>query len=206
MRGSSTRAALWPLLLLVSIAAASGADNGKAEFRPRPVAEYPHRQSSEGVTIAAQPFETDEETKEPFGKVNPSRYGVLPVFIVVQNDGKETIRLDRMKCIYILPDRTRIEATPAQEVQYIHGARRPSTVPGPVIPDISRMPKNPLAEWEIEGRAFAAKMLPPGQTASGFVYFQVPTTSAAASVYISDLTSAVTGKDLYYFEIPMSGR
>ena len=206
MRGIPTRAACWPLLLLVSITAVPGADNGKSEFRPRPVAEYAHRQSSEGVTIAAQAFETDEETREPFGKVNPSRYGILPVFIVVQNDGRDAIRLDRMKFIYVLPDRTRIESTPAQDIKYLQGAKRPSAVPGPVIPGIGRTPKNPLAEWEIEGRAFAAKMLPPGQTASGFVYFQVPQTSAAASVYISDLTNAVTGKDLYYFEIPMSGR
>ena len=196
----------WPLLLLVSITAAPGADNGKADFRPRPINEYAHRQASEGVTIAAQVYETDEETREAFGKVNPYRYGALPVFIVIQNSGKDAIRLDKMTFTYVLPDRTRVESTPAQDLKYLHGAKRPGTVPGPVIPGISRIPKNPLAEWEIEGRAFAARMLPPGQTASGFVYFQVPQTSAAASVYIAGLTNAVTGNELYYFEIPMSGK
>ena len=48
-------------------------------------------------------------------------------------------------------------------------------------------------------------MLPAGQSASGFVYFQVDQTSAAATVYISGLTDPVTGKELFYFEIPMSG-
>jgi hypothetical protein len=66
--------------------------------------------------------------------------------------------------------------------------------------------KNPLAEWEVEGRAFAAKMIPPGQAASGFVYFQAPLNSDAASVYISGLENAVTGKELFYFEIPLSGK
>jgi hypothetical protein len=33
----------------------------------------------------------------------------------------------------------------------------------------------------------------------------VPQASAAATVYISGLVNAVTGKELYYFEIPMSG-
>ena len=196
----------WPLLLLVSIAAAPGADNGKGEYKPRPVEEYTHRQTSEGVTIAAQPYETDEETKEAFGKVNPYRYGILPVLIVMRNTGKDAVRLDRIQLIYTLPDRTKVEATPAQDLKYLRGAKRPGTVPGPAIPGISRAPKNPLAEWEIEGRAFAAKMLPPGQTASGFVYFQVPQSSAAASVYISGLTNAVNGNELYYFEIPMSGK
>jgi hypothetical protein len=66
--------------------------------------------------------------------------------------------------------------------------------------------KNPLAAWEIEGRAFTAKMVPPGQSASGFVYFQTPTTSEAASMYISGLVNATTGNELYYFEIPLSGK
>jgi hypothetical protein len=37
------------------------------------------------------------------------------------------------------------------------------------------------------------------------VYFEAPTTSDAASVYISGLVNAVTNNELFYFEIPMSG-
>ena len=190
----------------MSIAAGRGADNGKPEYRALPVSQFAHRQTSENVTIAAQPYETDEETKDPFGKVNPYRYGVLPVLLVIQNNGAEAIRVDRMKLTYVLPDRTRVEATPAQELKYLRGASRPSTVSGPIGVKIGRAPKNPLGEWEIEGRAFSAKMLPPGQTASGFFYFQVPQSSAAASVYIAGLRNAVTDKELYYFEIPLSGK
>jgi hypothetical protein len=193
----------WLLLLLVSIAAAPGADNDKSKFEVKPPLAYPHHQTSEKVTIAVQPMETDEETREAFGKVNPYRYGVLPVLIVVRNDGTDAIRVDRMKSIYTLPDGSHIEATPAQDVRFLRGVRQPTGIPGI---GITRQPKNPLAEWEIEGRAFAAKMIPAGQTASGFVYFQVPQTSAAASVYISGMEDPVSGKELYYFEIPLSGK
>ncbi|MDE3196119.1 MAG: hypothetical protein KGN84_07240, partial [Acidobacteriota bacterium] len=62
---------------------------------------------------------------------------------------------------------------------------------------------SPLAEWEIEGRAFTAKMIPPGQSASGFVYFQAPDASDAATLDISGLVNASTGKELFYFEIPL---
>jgi hypothetical protein len=184
----------------------SGADNDKSRFEVKAVAAYPHRQSSEKVTIAAEPAETDEQTTEPFGKVNPYRYGVLPVLIVIQNDGSDAIRVDRMRFAYTLPDHTKVEATPAQDLRFIHGARTPKGLPGPTGGiKLTKAPKNPLAEWEIEGRAFAAKMIPPGQSASGFVYFQVPQSSQAASVVISGLENAVNGKELYYFEIPMSG-
>lgn len=197
----------WPLLLAVSISAAWGADNEKSKFEVKPASAYPHHQTSEKVTIAAEPMETDEQTHEAFGKVNPYRHGVLPVLLVIQNDGPDAIKVDRIKLMYSLPDGTRIEATPAQDVRFIHGTQAPNRLPGPaggIV--IKRTPKNPLAEWEIEGRAFAAKMVPAGQSASGFVYFQVPQSSAAASVYISGLEDPVSGKELYFFEIPMSGR
>lgn len=197
----------WPLLLAVSISAAWGADNEKSKFEVKPASAYPHHQTSEKVTIAAEPMETDEQTHEAFGKINPYRYGVLPVLLVIQNDGPDAIKVDRIKLMYSLPDGTRIEATPAQDVRFIHGTQAPNRLPGPAGGiTIKRTPKNPLAEWEIEGRAFAAKMVPAGQSASGFVYFQVPQSSAAASVYISGLEDPVSGKELYFFEIPTSGK
>ena len=33
--------------------------------------------------------------KKPFGNLNPWRYGVLPVLVVIQNDGKDALRVDR---------------------------------------------------------------------------------------------------------------
>jgi hypothetical protein len=206
---------LMPLLPAAAIllAAAPGPaedkdDKGKTTFQSKPAGQYPHRQSSENVTIAAQPFLTDEEAKEPFGKVNPWRYGVLPVLVVIQNDGKDTLRLERMKVSYVLPDNSRIEATPAGDVRFLLGVKAPKSIPGPSLPGvhIGGVKKSPLNEWEIEGRAFAAKVIPPGQSASGFFYFQTDVNSAASSVYIAGLSNAVSGRELYYFEIPLSGK
>ena len=196
----------WGLLLCLSITAAQSADSDKTKFKAGPVTDYPRRQTSEKITIAAQPFETDEQAHEAFGKVNPYRFGVLPVLIVFRNDGTDAIRLDNLQLTYVLPDRTRVEATPAAELKFIHGTSQPKGVAGPRgRVAIGRAPKNPLGEWEIEGRAFAPKILPAGESASGFFYFQVAQSSAAASVYISGLVNASSGKELYYFEIPMSG-
>ena len=209
LNGFSAKSAFfqrWLPLLLVSIAAAFGADNDKSKFEVKPALEYPFHQTSEKVTIAVQPMETDEETREAFGKVNPYRYSVLPVLIVIRNDGADAIRVDRMKPIYTLPDGTHLEATPAQDIRYLRGVNVPKPSSSPPLGIKIRQPKNPLAEWEIEGRAFAAKMIPAGQSASGFVYFQVQQTSAAASVYISGMENAVSGRELYYFEIPLSGK
>ena len=134
----------WPLLLAVSISAAWGADNEKSKFEVKPASAYPHHQTSEKVTIAAEPMETDEQTHEAFGKVNPYRHGVLPVLLVIQNDGPDAIKVDRIKLMYSLPDGTRIEATPAQDVRFIHGTQAPNRLPGPaggIV--IKRTPEEP---------------------------------------------------------------
>jgi hypothetical protein len=200
----STNTLGWFCVLVASIAAAFGADNDKPKLAVRPAADYPHHQASESVTIAAQPYESDEDAKQAFGKINPWRFGVLPVLIVVQNDGPDSINLEKLRFSYELPDRTRVDNTPTQDVKYLDGAQQPKVRPNPIGRNSVSHPKSPLAEWEIEGRAFAAKMLPPGQSASGFVYFQTPRTSAAAHIVIDGMVHAPSGKEFYYFEIPMS--
>ena len=69
-------------------------------------------------------------------------------------------------------------------------------------PKVIRNKKNPLDSWEIEGRAFAAKMIPPGQSASGFFYFQTDY-QKGARLYLTGLSEADTGTELFYYEIPM---
>jgi hypothetical protein len=191
----------------VSMTSIYGAADDKAAFQAKPAVEYPHKQTSEKVTIAAEQSITDEQAKEAFGKLNPWRYGILPVLVVIQNDSPNAIRLDRLKFVYVLPDNTKVEATPAADVKYIMGAKQPKTIPDPLGGlHVGKGKKNPLAEWEVEGRAFSAKMLPAGQSASGFIYFQTQQNSDASSLYISGLVNAVTNNELYYFEIPLSGK
>jgi hypothetical protein len=65
-----------------------------------------------------------------------------------------------------------------------------------------RSKKNPLEAWEVEGRAFMAQMLPAGQTASGFVYFQTGL-QPGSTIYLSGMVEAGTNKELLFFEIPL---
>ena len=198
----------WSLRVVLSIASSIpvltvAAD--KPTFQAKPAAQYPNKQSSEKVTIAAAAFTTDDQAKEPFGKLNPWSYGVLPVLVVIQNDSPNAIRLEKMHFQYVLPDRSKVDATAAADVKYSRGPNKPKVSTGPLGGVKVSKGKNPLDVWEIEGRSFAAKILPPGQSASGFVYFETDITSAAASLYISGLENASTNKELYYFEIPLSG-
>ena len=189
-------------VLLLSIVSAFGADKEKP-FDPGQISSYQNRQTIERLTIAAAPFDREEKTRAPFGKLNPNKYGVLPVLVLLQNDGPQTLTLEGMHVEYILPTRQRIEATPARDVPYARGVDKPKVYPGPMPTPLPRMggKKNPLSAWEIEGRAFAAQMLPPGQSASGFFYFQCPHRPGSV-LYITGIREAGTRRELFYVEIP----
>jgi hypothetical protein len=192
-------------VLLTSIAVGLAADNEHARFTPLPADQYPDHQTENGVTIAALPYETKEQAEPAFGKVSPYAYGVLPILVVIHNGGKTAIRADRIHVQYMWPDKTRIDSTPARDVKYI-GAKTPSgRVPTPLPMGIphSRKPKQPLGEWEIEGRAFAAEMIPPGESASGFFYFQTGHRTGS-TLFVSGLRDATSSQELIYFELPLA--
>lgn len=199
------------LILLLSIATAFGADKDEG-FRPGAADTFEHQQSVSGLTVAADAYSTEEEAKQAFGKLDPNKYGVLPVLVVMQNNSGEALRLDEMKVSYIRADGREYGAVPADDVPYLRGVQRPQTTPGPRPSPIPRNPipglgggnrnNNPLAAWEIEGRRFAAEMLPPGDSAYGFFYFDVLLTRGSL-LYITGIREASTGQELFYMEIPL---
>ena len=190
--------------LLLSITAfAADKDKAKGRFSPGPAASYPNKQTNEKVTIAAEPYETTDEARTAFGKVNPYEHGVLPVLLVIQNDTGKTISLEQLEVVYVTPGREHIDAIPAKDVAYLEGPKRPNFGGPPLpIPIPRGAKKSKLAIWEIEGRALNAKMIPAGESAHGFVYFQTGHRKGS-KIYLKGITEAGTGRELFYFEIPL---
>ena len=186
----------------MSIAAVFAADKDTATFRPPPAAGLEHRQTNAQVTIGMDAYVSADKVKTAFGKLDPYQYGILPVLVVIQNDSDKTIRLDKLKAEYVGPNHDRVDATPAKDVRYLRGPERPGVITGPGGKPKILSKKNPLDAWEIEGRALAAQMLPAGQSASGFLYFRTGL-QRGATIYLNGLTEAGTGKELFYFEIPL---
>jgi hypothetical protein len=187
----------------MSIAAAFAADKESA-FRAPPAESMAHRQTNDQVTIGADPFDTAAKTKTAFAKLDPNEHGILPVLVVVRNDSKQTIDANRLEVQYKVPGQHAVENTPAGDLKFLDGAKRPGYVPAPVGGGgvVVRNKKSPFDAWEIEGHAFTAKMIPPGQSASGFFYFQADL-KPGATISLDGLAVAGGGKDLFYFEIPL---
>jgi len=184
----------------------SSAADKEPRFAPGPATGYATRQTIDKVTIAAVPYTSEEQVRSAFGKLDPNKYGILPLLVVIQNDGTQTVTLDNLKLEYITPSRTHIDPTPARDVPYVSGnIKQPRIENSPLptgSPRVSRK-KNPLAGGQIDVRAFSARMLPPGEVASGFFYFQT-LNKVGAKLYLTGIREASSGKELFYFEIPLS--
>ena len=193
------------LILFMAAAVAFADKKGEAKFSPGPASSYPARQTNDKVTVAVAAYDTEELAHTAFGKLNPNQYGVLPVLVIIQNDTDQAMKLDHVEVEYTSVDNRHVEATPAGEVQTLGGpVKQPSMGSGSPLPSL-RKHKNPLSAWEIEGRAFAAKMLPPHESANGFFYFQT-THRPGAKLYLTGVKVAATGQDILFFEVPLDAK
>lgn len=196
------------LIALFAASVAFAIDKNKdGKFKPGAASSYPSHQTVSGVTVAAAAYHTPELAREAFGKANPYEYGVLPVLLVIQNDTKQALRIDSLVTQLITHDRQTVDPTPASEVKYLAGGRTARVGQSPLPtgrPPLVR-DKNKLDTWEIEGRAFEARMLPAGEAAHGFFYFRAPY-RVGAQVLVKGIREAATGKELFYFEIPLKSK
>jgi hypothetical protein len=178
------------------------AGDEKTAFKPGPAESYPGAQTFDKITIGAQPYATAELAATAFGKVNPYQYGILPVLVVIKNDTGRALRLD-LETQFVVPGNRHVEAMPPGDVVLSNGkpahtwkVGTPSPVPFP-----KKKKGGPLNIWEIEGRAFSAKLIPPGETASGFFYFDIEN-QPGSKLYVTGIKDAASGKDYLYFEVP----
>lgn len=177
---------------------------GESSFKAPPVEEMKSKITLEDVTIGIDAFDTTEKAAKAFGKIDPNKYEVLPVLVVIKNGRKNPLRVAPLEVEYIIPGVGKIEALRTDEVAASGGGpSAPNLGPKP-FPIPTRKKKNPLASPEIEVRAFAARMIAAGESASGFFYFNTRHRSTA-KIYLNGFADVALKKEIFYFEIPFSG-
>ena len=172
-------------------------------FQAGKAGDYAH-QLSEQVLVGAKAFDNADLVAEAFGKkTDLLKYGVLPVLVVIENKRDRAIDLNGLEVSLVAADGKHWMPIGPDELQLLfkNGHRTPK-LPGVGVPFPLPQKKNPLANGSIEERAFAAKMLPPGDSASGFFYFEGHA-EVGDSVYLSGMRDARSGKEILYFEFPL---
>ena len=146
---------------------------------------------------------TGDQVADVFGKkVDLLKYGVLPVLVVIENERQKTLDLRDVEVNLVAADGRHVSSVNPEDVPFLGTAGhhpRKSPVPLPIpLPG----KKNPLNSPEIVTRAFSAKMLPPGDSVSGFFYFEAKP-EPGDSLYLNGLRDTPSGRDILYFEFPI---
>jgi len=166
--------------------------------------EYATKLTIQGLTIAAIPFNDPALCREAFGaKQDPLKYGILPVLVVIQNTTKQAVSLHEAR-VELSREDLRMDPVPPEELAYSRGVRKVPGTPSrnPLPFPIPSKNKNPLADPVYGVRAFSAKIIPPGANIGGFVYFLTPW-RAGFTLLLRGLTEQTTGKELFFYEIPL---
>ncbi len=187
-------------IALMTAAVTFADKKNESKFSAGPASSYSTRQTNDKVTVAAVAYDSEELAHTAFGKLNPYQHGILPVLVIIQNDTDQALKLDHLTVEYTGVDNHHVDAMPVYDVQTLGGVPPPKMPNGSPIPH--RKYKNPLNAFEIEGRAFAAKILPAHESANGFFYFQT-THRPGAKFYLTGIKEAATGKDIFFFEVPL---
>lgn len=202
------RAALTLLLAVFLAAPFLAAKDPPPQIRPQPAATYPAKDGHDDVIVAVVPYDTEEKSKAVFGKYDPLKAGVLPVYLVISNNSKDVVRLDKWTVELIAADRQRAEPTPAGTVSLmLRGKKMPRSMDPPRGP-LPRLPEryNTDDEAALLSREFALKMVPPGDTVGGFLFFDTGRRThvvRGAKLYLTHITWGSTGKEMLYFEIKL---
>src|SRR5580693_6982785 len=160
--------------------------------------------SDEAVTVGLDPY--DMADKASIFSVHYNDVGLMPIFVVITNDGDKPVSLSGMKAELVTVNRTKI--SPATEDDIYRRIARPT---GTISPNPLPWPKKAKgsiskdAMEEIQNAQFAAKAVEPHGTQSGFMFFDVSDISnplAGARFYLTGVRDA-KGDELMYFEIPL---
>jgi hypothetical protein len=201
-----TLRAIPPLLLWLALPAAAS-DHSPPPVQPATSFAAVEVHENEKVAIAAEPYDTRE--KEAIFRVDYLSHGVMPVRLIVTNNGSRPISLRDARILFLTAAGDKIQAAEPEDVERMmtrkerEGAKIP--MPGP-IPSIKLKPKasNKEIEQDFDTFEYGALVVEPHTTRAGFLFYDVSDLDRplrGAKLHLHMLRDA-DGKELFYFEIP----
>lgn len=179
--------------------------------RPENASTYPSKDAhtNEKVTAAVELYNAPPKSDiftTPF-----IQDGVLPVFLVITNDGDKPVTLTRMHAQLVTSTRAKLEALTTDDVfrrvAHISGNNTGSSGRvGPLpLPGGNKNKKAQKSYQEIMAANFAAQAVEPHTTRAGFIFFDVMDVkqwALGSHIYLTGITDA-SGSELMYFDIPV---
>lgn len=198
-------------LLLIFCALVAWAAKEYQPPRVNRASTYPARDShpNEEATIAADPYDTPDKLK--IFRLRYLEHGILPIHLIVTNEGGSPIALRNMT-VQLTSSERRAKLSPLEAedlTRRLQRPRRSTSVPiGPLPRTGGTKVKGGLKQEdhdEIDRARFQAAAVEPNSTQSGFLFFDIsdlPYPLPNATLYITGIAGA-DGNELMYFEISL---
>ena len=195
-------------LLVIGLAVTAGATNHTAPpIQPATTFPAVEIHDTERVAIAVEPFDTKE--KEAIFRIDYLGHGVMPVRLIVTNNGDKPISLRDARILFYTAGGDRIQAAEPEDVERLmtrterEGKKIP--MPGP-LPSIKMKPKasNKNIEQDFDQFEYQALVVEPHTTRAGFLFYDVSQLAhplQGAKLHLHKLRDS-DGNELFYFEIP----
>ena len=163
----------------------------------------------EKITAAVDLYNT--APKDDIFVTNYAQEGILPVFLVISNDGNKPISVNKIQAQLVTSSRAKLEALTADDIMRRVGHTNvSSTNPGRTTPfPLPGGNKNKKAQQQAEeaNRArFSAFAVEPHTTQAGFLFFDIDGVRnpvQGAHIYLTGMRDA-GGTELMYFDIPVT--
>jgi hypothetical protein len=196
-----------PLLTLVLAVPAFARDHTAPPVQPATTFAAVEVHEKEKVAIAAEPYDTKE--KESIFRVDYLSHGVMPVRLIVTNNGDKPVSLRDARILFQTMEGDRIQAAEPEDIERLmtrkerEGGKIP--LPGP-LPPIHTKAKASNKDIEADFNTFeyGALVVEPHTTRAGFLWYDVSQLDhplKGAKLHLHALKNA-DGEDLFYFEIP----
>lgn len=196
-----------PVLLMCVAVPAMARDHVAPPVQPATTFAAVEVHPEEKVAIAAEPYDTKE--KESIFRVDYLAHGILPIRLIVTNNGDRPISLRDARILFQTAAGDRIQAAEPEDVERRmtrkdrEGGKIP--LPGP-LPPIHTKAKASNKEIEADFNQFeyGALVVEPHSTQAGFLWYDVSDLQnplKGAKLHLHELRNA-DGQQLFYFEIP----
>jgi hypothetical protein len=197
----------WPVLVAGLALPAAANDHAPPPVQPATSFAAVEVHENEKVAIAAEPYDTRQ--KESIFRVDYLGHGVMPVRLIVTNNGDKPISLRDARILFQTKSGQRIQAAEPEDVERLmsrkerEGGRIP--MPGP-LPTIKLKPKasNKDIEEDFNTFEYGALVVEAHTTRAGFLFYDVSQLDdplKGSKLHLHALRDA-EGHELFYFEIP----
>src|SRR5258708_1002248 len=175
--------------------------------RTQPAFSYPahDHHANENVTVGLDPY--DDTAKAKIFTINYRDHDLLPVLLVITNDGDEPIELSGMKAELVTADHAKLSPSTDDDIlrRITHPHASGARVPVPFPTKRVKGGMNAKELEEIQTAQFKAKAVEPRSSQAGFLFFDVsdlPSPLAGAHFYLTGVRDS-SGHELMFFDVEM---